>query len=107
MKPNNSLSMISAALLSLVAGATMLLAQWPAYKTQGPRTPTGELDLTAPAPKAADGHPDRDRDADPFPVPHHVVGGDFVESYGGRVELIPLVPGRSSSDTLARLAGKS
>ena len=58
MKPNNSLSMISAALLSLVAGATMLLAQWPAYKTQGPRTPTGELDLNAPAPKAADGHPD-------------------------------------------------
>jgi phosphoheptose isomerase len=47
----------------------------------------------------------------------HVKGADYankpiperaiVEAYGGRVELIPLVPGRSSSDTLARLAGKS
>ena len=47
----------------------------------------------------------------------HVKGADYankpiperaiVEAYGGRIELIPLVPGRSSSDTLARLAGKS
>ena len=34
--------MISAILLSLVAGATMLLAQWPTYRTQGPRTASGE-----------------------------------------------------------------
>jgi bifunctional ADP-heptose synthase (sugar kinase/adenylyltransferase) len=46
----------------------------------------------------------------------HVKGADYapphgkpiperatVESYGGRIELLPLVPGRSSSDTLARL----
>lgn len=44
----------------------------------------------------------------------HVKGADYaakpiperaiVEGYGGRVELVPLVPGRSSTDTLARLA---
>jgi phosphoheptose isomerase len=43
----------------------------------------------------------------------HVKGADYadkpiperaiVEAYGGRVELVPLVPGRSSTDTLARL----
>src|ERR1700688_2960180 len=36
----------------------MLLAQWPKHSTEGPRTESGELDLKAPAPKAADGHPD-------------------------------------------------
>ena len=34
------------------------------------------------------------------PIPERAL----VESYGGRVELIPLVPGRSTTDTLARLA---
>ncbi len=58
MKSNNRISMISAALVALVAGATMLLAQWPAHKTEGPRNEKGELDLKAPTPKAADGHPD-------------------------------------------------
>lgn len=47
----------------------------------------------------------------------HVKGADYankpiperaiVEAYGGRVELIPLVPGRSSTDTLTRLSAKS
>ena len=46
----------------------------------------------------------------------HVKGADYatrpipersiVEAYGGRVELVPLVPGRSSTDTLARLTRK-
>jgi hypothetical protein len=58
MKANNYISMLSAALLALVAGTTMLLAQWPAHRTDGPRTESGELDLKAPAPKATDGHPD-------------------------------------------------
>lgn len=58
MKSHNSISILSAALVSLVVGATMLLAQWPAHRTEGPRTETGDLDLKAPAPKAADGHPD-------------------------------------------------
>ncbi|HEY4121089.1 MAG TPA: SIS domain-containing protein, partial [Byssovorax sp.] len=34
------------------------------------------------------------------PIPERAI----VEAYGGRVELIPLVPGRSTTDTLARLA---
>jgi hypothetical protein len=58
MKPNNSISMIRAALVALVAGATLLFAQWPKHPTDGPKTENGELDLKAPAPKAADGHPD-------------------------------------------------
>lgn len=32
-----------------------------------------------------------------------IVGGDFVESYGGRVEIVKLVEGRSTSGTIARL----
>src|SRR5579872_2778757 len=36
-----------------------LSAQWFKYPTPGtPRTPDGKADLTAPAPKSADGHPD-------------------------------------------------
>src|SRR5712691_11901855 len=58
MKSNNSISMIPAALVALVAWATMLLAQWPKHRTEGPRTENGELDLKAPAPKAPDGRPD-------------------------------------------------
>ncbi len=58
IKSNDSVSMISAALVALVAGASMLLAQWPKHTTDGPRTESGELDLKAPAPKAPDGHPD-------------------------------------------------
>src|SRR4051812_8902717 len=57
MKFNNSISMMCAA-AALVAGATLLVAQWPEHRTEGPRTETGELDLKAPAPKAPDGHPD-------------------------------------------------
>jgi D-beta-D-heptose 7-phosphate kinase/D-beta-D-heptose 1-phosphate adenosyltransferase len=33
-----------------------------------------------------------------------VVGRDFVESYGGRVALAPLVEGTSSSDIMSRIA---
>jgi bifunctional ADP-heptose synthase (sugar kinase/adenylyltransferase) len=43
----------------------------------------------------------------------HVKGADYankpipersiVEAYGGRVELVPLVPGRSTTDALAKL----
>jgi hypothetical protein len=58
MKSNNSFSMTGAALVALVTGATMLLAQWPKRPTDGPRTEDGKLDMKAPAPKALDGHPD-------------------------------------------------
>ena len=58
MKPNNSIVKNLMAMVTLVSGATMLLAQWPAHPTAGPRTGSGDLDLKAPAPKAPDGHPD-------------------------------------------------
>src|SRR6516164_7626177 len=58
MKSNKSTYMISATLAALFSGATLLPAQWPEHRTDGPRTQTGELDLKAPAPKAPDGHPD-------------------------------------------------
>jgi len=39
--------------------ATPVLAQWPSHAPAAePKTPDGEVNLTAPAPKAADGHPD-------------------------------------------------
>lgn len=45
--------------LAPVAILGSILAQWPSYPTAGePRTPDGKPNLTAPAPKAADGHPD-------------------------------------------------
>jgi D-beta-D-heptose 7-phosphate kinase/D-beta-D-heptose 1-phosphate adenosyltransferase len=34
-----------------------------------------------------------------------VVGHEIVEAYGGRVELIPLVEGRSTTATIARARG--
>jgi len=34
-----------------------------------------------------------------------VVGGDEVKSWGGRVALVPIVPGRSSSGIIDKLAG--
>ena len=34
-----------------------------------------------------------------------VVGGDLVRENGGRVELVPLTPGRSSSELIRRLEG--
>ena len=34
-----------------------------------------------------------------------VVGREFVESYGGRVELAPLVDGKSSTATIEKLKG--
>jgi hypothetical protein len=38
---------------------SILLAQWPAYKAaSAPRLPDGKVNFDAPAPKAADGHPD-------------------------------------------------
>jgi hypothetical protein len=58
IKSKDSISLIPATLVALVATATMLLAQWPKHPTEGPRTESGELDLKAPAPKAPDGHPD-------------------------------------------------
>ena len=47
------------AVLIVAALAPSLSAQWPRLKDPGaPRTADGKVNLTAPAPKAADGHPD-------------------------------------------------
>ena len=35
-----------------------------------------------------------------------VVGWDVVESYGGRVERVPVLDGMSTTDTIARITGK-
>jgi hypothetical protein len=46
-------------LAALVALSAPLDAQWHGYPTPGiPRTPDGKPNLSAPAPRAADGHPD-------------------------------------------------
>jgi D-beta-D-heptose 7-phosphate kinase/D-beta-D-heptose 1-phosphate adenosyltransferase len=37
---------------------------------------------------------------------HEVVGRDFVESHGGRVELVPIVEGFSTSDIVKRIVEK-
>src|SRR5579859_11811 len=44
---------------ALASFPVVLSAQWPAYKLAGaPRLPNGQINLDAPAPKTADGHPD-------------------------------------------------
>src|SRR3989449_8651446 len=58
MRSCSGIYITPAAVVTLVAGATMLLAQWPKHPTEGPRTESDELDLKAAAPKAPDGHPD-------------------------------------------------
>jgi D-beta-D-heptose 7-phosphate kinase/D-beta-D-heptose 1-phosphate adenosyltransferase len=35
-----------------------------------------------------------------------VVGREFVESYGGRVELLPLVAGHSTTSVIRRIEGE-
>jgi hypothetical protein len=45
--------------LAIAIFPVMLLAQWPNYKApSAPRLPNGKVNMDAPTPKAADGHPD-------------------------------------------------
>ena len=45
--------------ITAYAGTSTTYAQWPQVKTPGiPRLPNGKADLSAPAPRAVDGHPD-------------------------------------------------
>jgi hypothetical protein len=46
-------------ILAIAIFPATLFAQWPAYKSaSAPRLPDGKVNLDAPAPRAADGHPD-------------------------------------------------
>jgi D-beta-D-heptose 7-phosphate kinase/D-beta-D-heptose 1-phosphate adenosyltransferase len=40
-------------------------------------------------------------------APRDIVGGAFVESYGGRVVTVPLTPGRSTSALVEKIAGRT
>lgn len=48
----------AALLVALAATATAAFAQWPEYKTPGPRLKDGKIDFAAPPPRTADGKPD-------------------------------------------------
>jgi hypothetical protein len=39
-------------------GAIAVFAQWPSYPSDGPRTPDGKIDMSAPTPRTPDGKPD-------------------------------------------------
>jgi hypothetical protein len=48
-----------AGLIAILAAITpSLSAQWPPYPTDAPRNPNGQVNLTAPTPRTADGKPD-------------------------------------------------
>jgi hypothetical protein len=51
--------LIGVTLAAVVAAGSLASAQWPSYRVPGaPRLPDGQVDLAAPAPRAADGKPD-------------------------------------------------
>ena len=55
--PETRIVPIAAAAVLLTVGAVQ--AQWLNYRTPGvPRLPDGKVNLSAPPPRAADGHPD-------------------------------------------------
>ncbi len=49
---------LAVATAALGAGGATLFAQWPDYRTAGPRTPDGKIDIKGPAPRTAAGRPD-------------------------------------------------
>ncbi len=48
----------AAAAFVVAACPAALLAQWPSYPTGAPKGPDGKVNMNAPTPRAADGHPD-------------------------------------------------
>jgi hypothetical protein len=43
---------------AVALGAIAVFAQWPSYPSDGPRTPDGKIDMSAPTPRTPDGKPD-------------------------------------------------
>jgi hypothetical protein len=43
---------------AVALGAVAVFAQWPSYPSDGPRTPDGKIDMSAPTPRTPDGKPD-------------------------------------------------
>jgi hypothetical protein len=52
-----SISAVCAA-AAVALGAIAVFAQWPSYPSDGPRTPDGKIDMSAPTPRTPDGKPD-------------------------------------------------
>ena len=53
------LDVLACVFVALIGGPAISAAQWLRYPTEGiPRKPDGKLDVTAPAPRLPDGHPD-------------------------------------------------
>src|SRR4029450_3405676 len=53
------LDLLACVFVALVGGPAISAGQWLGYPTEGiPRKPDGKLDVTAPAPRLPDGHPD-------------------------------------------------
>jgi hypothetical protein len=97
---------IAAALAIAGCWAVTLSAQWPEVRTKGPQTASGALNLTAPAPKLADGKtPDLSGiwDADKFPCTEAIAALGCIDAPqgipfgainigGGTAEVLPMQP---------------
>jgi hypothetical protein len=55
MRTSISAACVAAA---VALGAIAVFAQWPSYPSDGPRTPDGKIDMSAPTPRTPDGKPD-------------------------------------------------
>jgi hypothetical protein len=75
-------------------GAIAVFAQWPSYRSDGPRTPDGKIDMSAPTPRTPDGKPDLSGIWNLAPGPGRGRGGKGKEK-----EAPPPPPPPPSDDT--------